>query len=157
MVKTLLGLCLLVMSQLSWAGEFSALKYKTLEGETIKISDLKGKWVVINYWATWCPPCLKELPELVSFHDARKDKDAFVIGINYEQIDQTTLKEFVESQMIDYPIVPEQPTRRGMTPFGPIRGLPTTVVLDPNGNGMAFHTGEVDAQMLSNFIEKNSQ
>ena len=97
MVKTLLGLCLLVMSQLSWAGEFSALKYKTLEGETIKISDLKGKWVVINYWATWCPPCLKELPELVSFHDARKDKDAFVIGINYEQIDQTTLKEFVES------------------------------------------------------------
>lgn len=154
MIKKI-GLALLVMASSSvWAGEFSHLKYKTLDGEVIQLSDLKGKWVVLNYWATWCPPCLKEIPELIGFHEERKNKDAVVIGINYEQIDKERLKEFSEMQMIDYPVVAEKPSRT--TPFGPIRGLPTTVMIDPDGNGRAFHTGEVTAEMLSNFIEKNS-
>ena len=66
-----------------------------LEGKRHKLSDYRGKWVVVNYWATWCPPCLEEMPELEMFHNNHKDKDAIVLGVNLEKIDAALLRGFV--------------------------------------------------------------
>jgi thiol-disulfide isomerase/thioredoxin len=139
------------------AGQAGAFVLETSQGPY----DLKqhaGKWVVVNYWATWCPPCLEEIPQLEFFHDAHKDTDAVVIGVNYEKIKSAALKDFMDTQMMTYPNVHQNPTPSGETPFGrSIRGLPTTVMISPKGEVKAFHTGQVDGEMLEKFIARHTQ
>ena len=73
-----------------------------LDGRIHRLSDYRGKWVLVNYWATWCPPCREELPELEVFHDNHKDRDAVVLGLDMEDIDKERLREFVEEQFLSY-------------------------------------------------------
>lgn len=126
-----------------------------LEGKQVKLSDYRGKFVVVNFWATWCPPCLVEIPDLVMFHEAHKDKDAIVLGVNYEDIPVQKVKAFAEAQMISYPIVrlPGRIDGRN-TPFGPLKGLPTTYVVAPNGEVIAGHTGMVDQEGLERVMQR---
>lgn len=131
------------------------IEFKTLEGETVQLSDYQGKWVVVNYWATWCPPCLVEMPELSFFHEAHKNKDAIVLGVNYEQVSVEKVQAFLEEQMIKFPVVrPVGVIDNKATPFGPLRGLPTTYMVSPSGEVIAARTGGVNQQMLEDFLEK---
>ncbi|MDH5180388.1 MAG: TlpA family protein disulfide reductase [Gammaproteobacteria bacterium] len=129
--------------------EFSAYD---LNGKLHKLSDYRGKWVVVNYWATWCPPCLDEIPELVEFHEKHRDKDAVVLGINHEDVSKEELKSFVEQYFISYPVLKAKP---GVSsPFGMIHGLPTTFLIDPNGEMVAGKTGGVTQQDLEEAINE---
>lgn len=125
-----------------------------LDGKKRKLSEFRGKWVVVNYWATWCPPCLKEIPELVDFHDAHKDKDAVVLGVNFEQIGREELVEFMESYFVSYPVVQMQPAPS--SPLGAIPGLPTTFLVSPKGELVARQTGPVTMKMIEDFISGES-
>jgi len=122
-----------------------------LNGKTHTLSDYRGKWLVVNYWATWCPPCLDEIPELVEFHEAHEKKDAVVLGINAEEVSVSTLKEFVEQYFISYPILPQKPGVR--SPFGKIYGLPTTFLVSPEGEVVAQKTGGVTRKDLESAID----
>ena len=124
-----------------------------LHGNPIQLSDYRGKWVVVNYWATWCPPCLEEIPELVHFHDTHKDTDAVVVGINMEKKDEQSLGVFVEDNMISYPVVP---MTDDMPLLGNIPGLPTTYLLDPSGKPAAVQVGQVTEEMIEAFMAKYS-
>jgi len=75
-----------------------------LNGKTHKLSDYRGKWVVVNYWATWCPPCRKEIPDFVRFQQ-KHPKDVQILGIAYEDADASKLKRFAEDFKINYPIL----------------------------------------------------
>lgn len=121
----------------------------TLSGEQQKLSDYRGRWVVVNYWATWCPPCRKELPELDLFNESHKD-DAVVLGINFEDIPTAELRQFIDEQFLSYPMFRERPSRK--TAFGPLSGLPTTYLINPAGVTVAMQTGGVTADMLDTFI-----
>lgn len=140
------------------AQETKEITFIDMDGNKSKLSDYRGKWVVVNLWATWCPPCLKEIPDLVMFHEAHAEKDAVVIGVNYEDIDPQKVKNFAESQMVNYPIVRFEGKPDGKTsPFGNLRGLPTTYMVTPDGQIVAARTGMVDGQMLEDFIKNFSQ
>lgn len=127
----------------------------SLDGKLSKLSDYRGKWVVVNYWATWCPPCVAEMPELDAFHNSYKDKNAVVIGVNMESIDREILKDFVEAQMVSYPILQGKPAVK--TELGKVPGMPTTYLVSPEGEVVARQVGMVNKEMLESFIQKNGE
>jgi thiol-disulfide isomerase/thioredoxin len=121
-----------------------------LEGVPHKLSDYRGKWVVVNYWATWCPPCLEEIPDLLHFYEKHKDKDAVVLGVNFEDIPMEQLKDFVDSMEMTYLVLREEPGPRST--LGVILGLPTTFVIDPEGNLAARNVGPLTGEAIETFM-----
>ncbi|MGD2084305.1 MAG: TlpA disulfide reductase family protein [Chromatiales bacterium] len=124
------------------------LSLRGLDGTQVRLSDHRGAWVVLNFWASWCEPCRDAIPELVHFHD--EHPNVMVLGISLEDTDPGTLRGIVAELGMDYPVAlaGDAPVQ----PFEPLKGLPTTVVIDPQGELAAFHTGPVSAEGLSQFI-----
>jgi len=146
----LLGISAKAYSQ---ANQFADVKFYDMDGNASTLADYKGKWVIVNLWATWCPPCLVEIPDLIMFHEKHSKVDAIVLGVNYEDISPEKVKTFAQSQMINYPIVRFEGKPDGKTtPFGPLKGLPTTYMVTPEGKVVAARTGLIDDKMLEEFI-----
>lgn len=124
-----------------------------LTGKSHKLSDHRGKWVLVNYWATWCPPCLDEIPELELFHSKHKDQDAVVIGVAMDEIDNAGLGAFVEDQFISYPILRTDPYGRGE--LGSVPGLPTSFLVSPSGELVARQVGPVTANAIETFMRSH--
>ena len=122
-----------------------------LEGRLHKASDQQGKWLVINFWATWCAPCLKELPELERFYQQNKNT-AQLWGVTFEDSDKASIVEFVERLGVTFPILGhgEDP----LTGYGQVRVLPTTFLINPEGLFQHRFEGPITAQDIINEIEK---
>ena len=120
-----------------------------LDGRVQSLDQYLGKWVVVNYWATWCGTCRKELPDLVSLYENNR-QDLVVVGINFETIDRQSLKDFVAKQNIPYPVLRSVPMRK--TPLGPVPALPTTYIIDPAGKLVAGEVGLVSKQNIEDYI-----
>ena len=131
-----------------------ALDYKLpdLDGQIQSLEQYRGKWLIVNYWATWCKTCVKELPDLVSTHNENKDNDIVVVGINFESINQDVLRRFVDEHAISYPILLSKPLPA--TPLGRVFALPTTYIIDPNGKLVAGEVGRVSQQNLLDYISE---
>lgn len=125
-----------------------------MKGVEHKLSDYRGKWVVVNYWATWCPPCLVEIPELVDFHEEHKDKDAVVLGVNFEDISLNGLKQFSEEYFMNYPVLRTKPGPE--SELGPIPGLPTTYLVSPEGEVVARQVGAITSKLIADFIAQQN-
>lgn len=147
------GLILSVFMALLVVTKAGAVNYKLLdvEGKTQSLDQYKGKWLVVNYWATWCGTCMKELPELISFYENNKENDIEVVGINYENIDKERLKIFLLDNTIPYQILSSEPIKK--TPLGPVPALPTTYIIDPQGEVVAGTVGIVTREDLENYIK----
>ena len=134
----LLVLIAALFAALPLAAEEVDFTLPDVAGNSVSLSDFRGKWVIVNYWATWCPPCLEEIPDLVSLYEENRDS-VVVLGVNYEEVNQEYLEEFVDSHMMSYPVVRSDPVP--VTPLGPVLGLPTTFIISPQGERMAGRAG----------------
>lgn len=124
-----------------------------INGETRSLSDYRGQWVLVNYWATWCPPCREELPELEVFHSGSEGQ-AVVLGVNMEKISKDRLSSFVEQQFLSYPILmaSERPSKEQL--LGPVGGLPTSYLVTPEGKIVARQVGPITAKAIGEFIAR---
>ena len=103
---------------------------KTLDGREVVLSKLKGKVILLDFWATWCGPCRKSIPHLIHLYKVHQNNGLEVIGMNVDKGDVDTVKRFVKSMDIPYSMIPtpEEVSRN----FG-ITGLPTTILIDKQG------------------------
>ncbi|MES9992133.1 MAG: TlpA disulfide reductase family protein [Candidatus Thiodiazotropha sp.] len=151
----LLGITMLSLFSLATVAETVDFELPGLDGKRYRLSDYRGKWVLVNYWATWCPPCREELPELEVFHNNHKDTDAVVLGVAMERIEMPRLKAFVDEQFLSYPILIAKPAAR--TELGRVPGLPTSFLVSPEGKLVARQVGPVTLEDLEGFIDSTNE
>jgi len=114
-----------------WVGvEAPSFQLTTLDGQTVQLKDWRGKRVVLDFWATWCPPCRKEIPHFVKLHNETSRDQLMILGISDE--DEATLKSFVKRQKVSYPIASSKGVRLP-EPYALIRAIPTTFFIDRKG------------------------
>jgi thiol-disulfide isomerase/thioredoxin len=138
-----------ITSDTKKAADFSL---KTLEGKEVKLSDYKGKVVIIDFWATWCPPCRKGIPDLVELQKEFKDK-LVVIGISLDQ--QNTINDlapFMKQYAINYPVV--LGNEKVVRDYGNIQAIPTSFIIDQAGNIVDTHVGLVPKSTYTNKINQ---
>jgi len=130
------------------APEFSLV---SVDGKTVKLSDYKGKIVIVDFWATWCPPCRKGIPDLIAIQKEFKN-DVVVIGISLDRETKTDVPSFVKNYGINYPIV--YGDGKVDRSFGGIEAIPTAFVIDKKGNIVDKHVGLVPKSTYVDLIKK---
>lgn len=103
---------------------------KPLNETPLSFEELKGKWVFINYWASWCQPCLDEIRELNQFYKTQKDR-VQLFGVNYDMLPAQEQWRLIKKLHIHYPNLEEDPAK--LLALGDIPGVPATFVFNPNG------------------------
>lgn len=127
------------------------LKVTTLDGKPFDLAAQRGKWVVVNYWATWCVPCIKEMPDISNFVKSRKDVTA--IGLAFEDTDVKDIKAFLGKHPVAYPIA-QLDVMAPPKDFDAPKGLPTTYLIAPDGHLAQRFVGGVTAEKLNEAIAR---
>lgn len=121
-----------------------------LVGVNHRLADYRSKWVVVNYWATWCPPCLEEVPDLVNLYDSRKDRDLMVLGVVFEYKNLEEVEKFVDDMLMSYPVV--LGNERIVSEIGPAAVLPATYIFDPQGRLIKTRRGPITRQYIEELM-----
>jgi len=123
-----------------------------LEGEMIPSSDLSGKVVLIDFWATWCPPCRLEVPHLIELHDSYKSQGFEILGIALDNQGAEVVEPFVRENGITYPIVIGNP--EVVMAFGGLTGIPTAIMVDRSGNMVKKYVGYTEKAVFEEDIKR---
>jgi cytochrome c biogenesis protein CcmG/thiol:disulfide interchange protein DsbE len=125
--------------------------FQTLDGQEVSLSDYRGQVVLVNFWATWCPPCRAEIPDLEAAYQDYRDEGFVVLGVNVEEPVET-IRPFVEEIGISYPILLDE-DGEALKIYRAI-GLPMSLILDQDGVIQVRHAGTLTAAHLENYLGK---
>lgn len=139
-------LALLLLASPAWAG----FNVKDLDGKPHTLADYKGKWVLVNFWATWCPPCLEEIPDLIALHDKHRGKDLVVIGIAMDYKSKKEIADFANDMLMSYPVVLGDD--KVLKQFGSTSVLPTTYLYNSSGNLFKVHHGLITRSQVEKIL-----
>lgn len=129
--------------------EAPQFKLPTLDGEQITLSDYRGRIVVMNMWATWCPPCRAEMPGLNRFYEAHKDEGVIVLAVNGQE-PESVVRPFIAANNFTFPILLDLDGAVGRQYMA--RSFPTTFVIDGNGRIRHTQVGEITEHELEQII-----
>src|SRR5262245_16332131 len=114
-----------------------------IEGKTTSSTDWRGKVVLVNFWATWCPPCRAEIPDLIKLQEKYRDK-LVILGLSEDEEGIDVVRRYVADHKVNYPIAMSTPELRKLFPT--VRALPTTFVLDRDGKMAQKNVGMLNAR-----------
>ena len=134
---------------LTTCSERKSPDFEIYNGSSGFISDLRGKWVVINYWADWCPPCIKDMPELSSFYRNNKD-EVYVFAFNFDQLEGEELQEQILRFKVNVPSLLTDPG--DLFNWEVPEGLPATYIIDPQGQTREMLIGPQTEESLNELI-----
>lgn len=146
-IKSLVFLLMLTTSMIGASAD-KGFKLTDMQGKVHHLADYRGKWVLVNYWATWCPPCLEEVPDLVMLYDQYKNSQLMVIGVAQQYKTSQEVASFVDDMLMSYPIV--LGNAKVNAQFGPDEILPTTFIYNPEGRLIKIKRGLI----TRDYIEK---
>ncbi len=143
---------LVLMAACVSAGAAEDFTLTDASGKSHRLADYRGKWVIVNFWATWCPPCLEEIPDLVSIKETRRDVQIFGIAMEFQDAKQVL--QFADGMFVNYPIVlgDEKVAAR----IGKVAGLPTTFIYNPLGKLATRHVGKLTRSQIEQLIGNGS-
>jgi thiol-disulfide isomerase/thioredoxin len=146
------GMLRLSPSKVPAAGWVFELSFPNPQGEAISLQAVRGRLTVVNFWATWCPPCVEEMPELSRIHEEMSPKDVKVIGLAVDS--PSNVRKFLKNRSFSYPLLvtggsgSELAKRLGNS----IEALPYTVLIDANGRVLKQKLGRIKEEELRNWI-----
>ena len=143
-----------VKQLMPWHESVQSLNFELMDtnGKIFTEKNTKGKYLVVNFWASWCTPCLKEIPAFVEFYKENSDH-VEILGLDFEPVNLEVIDQFVERFSINYPIILYTHINDSQyTKFGEIVGMPTTLIYNPEGELLQTFMGEITIEDLYKYI-----
>jgi thiol-disulfide isomerase/thioredoxin len=125
-------------------------KLKDLKGNDVSLSDFKGKKVFLNFWATWCPPCRKEMPEMEAYYQKIKDSDVVMLVVNLGE-NKSTVENFIKDNKYNFPVLLDTDNKAAVDYR--IASIPTSFFIDKDGNIIFRHIGPMTVEDMEAYIE----
>jgi cytochrome c biogenesis protein CcmG/thiol:disulfide interchange protein DsbE len=113
---------------------------KDISGKNVRLSDFKGKVIVMNFWATWCGPCKVEIPAFIQLYDQYKDKGLVIVGVSTDD-EPEPLRAYAQSMKMNYPVLVGRDKEEVLDAWGPIYAIPTTFFVGRDGSICGKHMG----------------
>jgi peroxiredoxin len=129
-----------------------AFTVKDMNGADVRLADYKGKVILINFWATWCPPCKAEIPGFIELYDRYKDKGLVILGVSGDD-DAATLRSFASAMKINYPMLVGRDQEQLLDAYGPLYGYPTSYIVGRDGAICGRHIGPATKEQFEREIK----